>query len=109
MNQCAVSLCCSNYHVELNPSDVGNNDRYVVQEVIKELAKNRPLDVAGACVGVGGRGQRQISLPLLLVEDDIISDSTTLCCSVSAGEQRAAAAAAAAAAPAGGFAESGSS
>lgn len=38
---------CSNYHVELNPSDVGNNDRYVVQEVIKELAKNRPLDVAG--------------------------------------------------------------
>jgi hypothetical protein len=38
----------SNYHVELNPSDVGNNDRYVVQEVIKELARNRPLDVAGA-------------------------------------------------------------
>jgi replication factor C subunit 3/5 len=34
--------------VELNPSDVGNNDRYVVQEVIKELARNRPLDVAGA-------------------------------------------------------------
>jgi hypothetical protein len=27
---------------------VGNNDRYVVQEVIKELARNRPLDVAGA-------------------------------------------------------------
>lgn len=25
----------SNYHVELNPSDVGNQDRYVVQEVIK--------------------------------------------------------------------------
>lgn len=39
---------CSNYHVELNPSDVGSQDRYVVQEVIKELAKNRPLDVAGA-------------------------------------------------------------
>jgi hypothetical protein len=38
----------SNYHVELNPSDVGSQDRYVVQEVIKELAKNRPLDVAGA-------------------------------------------------------------
>ena len=25
----------SNYHVEMNPSDVGNQDRYVVQEVIK--------------------------------------------------------------------------
>jgi len=43
---CAAVLY-SNYHVELNPSDVGSQDRYVVQEVIKELAKNRPLDVAG--------------------------------------------------------------
>jgi hypothetical protein len=42
-----LAPACSNYHVELNPSDVGNNDRYVVQEVIKELARNRPLDVAG--------------------------------------------------------------
>eukprot|EP00775_Hariotina_reticulata_P010486 gene10486-10645_t len=42
-----LTMISSNYHVELNPSDVGNNDRYVVQEVIKELAKNRPLDVAG--------------------------------------------------------------
>ncbi len=25
----------SNYHVEMNPSDVGNHDRYIVQEVIK--------------------------------------------------------------------------
>ena len=25
----------SNFHVEMNPSDVGNNDRYVVQEIIK--------------------------------------------------------------------------
>ncbi|WIA08571.1 hypothetical protein OEZ85_008000 [Tetradesmus obliquus] len=42
-----LTTISSNYHVELNPSDVGNNDRYVVQEVIKELARNRPLDVAG--------------------------------------------------------------
>ncbi len=27
----------SNYHVELNPSDVGNQDRYIVQEVIKVM------------------------------------------------------------------------
>jgi replication factor C subunit 3/5 len=28
----------SNYHIECNPSDVGNSDRFVVQEVIKEIA-----------------------------------------------------------------------
>ncbi|KFM24547.1 Replication factor C subunit 3 [Auxenochlorella protothecoides] len=36
----------SAYHVELNPSDVGNNDRYVVQEIIQEMAKNRPVGVS---------------------------------------------------------------
>jgi replication factor C subunit 3/5 len=33
--------------VELTPSDVGFQDRYVVQEVIKEMAKNRPIDSKG--------------------------------------------------------------
>ena len=28
----------SNYHVEMNPSDVGNQDRHIVQEVIKARA-----------------------------------------------------------------------
>ena len=61
-----LTTVSSNYHVELSPGDVGgSNDRYVVQEVIKDLAKNRPLDVAtgaGACARarararVGGRG-----------------------------------------------------
>ncbi|KIZ03184.1 Replication factor C subunit 3 [Monoraphidium neglectum] len=42
-----LTTVSSNYHVELSPGDVGGtNDRYVVQEVIKDLAKNRPLDVA---------------------------------------------------------------
>lgn len=42
-----LTTVSSNYHVELSPGDVGgSNDRYVVQEVIKDLAKNRPLDVA---------------------------------------------------------------
>ena len=30
-----LTTSSSNYHVEMNPSDVGNNDRYVVQELIK--------------------------------------------------------------------------
>ena len=33
----------SAFHLELNPSDVGNNDRYVVQELIKEMARSRPI------------------------------------------------------------------
>jgi replication factor C subunit 3/5 len=39
------NLC--RYHVEMNPSDVGTKDRYVVQEVIKDMAKSRPIDAAG--------------------------------------------------------------
>lgn len=42
-----MTTISSNDHVELNPSDVGNNDRYVVQEIIKEMAKSRPVDMAG--------------------------------------------------------------
>lgn len=30
-----LTTVSSNYHVQMNPSDVGNNDRYVVQEIIK--------------------------------------------------------------------------
>ena len=33
--------------MELNPSDAGFRDRYVVQEIIKEMAKNRPIDTKG--------------------------------------------------------------
>ena len=42
-----LTTMSSNYHVEMNPSDAGNKDRYVVQEVIKEMAKSRPIDAAG--------------------------------------------------------------
>ena len=40
-------MLSSNYHVEMNPSDVGNKDKYVVQEVIKEMARGRLLGVEG--------------------------------------------------------------
>lgn len=33
--------------MELSPGDAGFQDRYVVQEVIKEMAKNRPIDTKG--------------------------------------------------------------
>lgn len=34
----------SNYHIEMNPSDAGNNDRLVVQEVLKEIAQYHLAD-----------------------------------------------------------------
>ncbi|CAM6098258.1 unnamed protein product [Calypogeia fissa] len=42
-----LTTVSSNYHVEFSPSDAGFQDRYVVQEIIKEMAKNRPMDVSG--------------------------------------------------------------
>ncbi|GIL52746.1 hypothetical protein Vafri_8539 [Volvox africanus] len=42
-----LTTISSAHHLELNPSDVGNNDRYVVQEIIKDMARNRPLGVDG--------------------------------------------------------------
>eukprot|EP01112_Ceratiomyxa_fruticulosa_P020185 TRINITY_DN6810_c0_g1_i1.p1 TRINITY_DN6810_c0_g1~~TRINITY_DN6810_c0_g1_i1.p1 ORF type:complete len:400 (+),score=86.63 TRINITY_DN6810_c0_g1_i1:142-1200(+) len=39
-----VVLVTSPHHVELNPSDSGNQDRLVVQDVIKEIAQNIPID-----------------------------------------------------------------
>ena len=32
-----ISTIGSNYHIECNPSDAGNNDRFVIQEVIKVI------------------------------------------------------------------------
>ncbi|KAL4200325.1 hypothetical protein AMTRI_Chr03g55840 [Amborella trichopoda] len=42
-----LTTLSSTHHVELNPSDAGFQDRYIVQEIIKEMAKSRPIDVNG--------------------------------------------------------------
>ncbi|XP_069153431.1 replication factor C subunit 3-like isoform X1 [Solanum lycopersicum] len=42
-----LTTLSSTHHVELNPSDAGFQDKYVVQEIIKEMAKNRPIDTKG--------------------------------------------------------------
>nr|XP_016513980.1 PREDICTED: replication factor C subunit 3 [Nicotiana tabacum]XP_016513981.1 PREDICTED: replication factor C subunit 3 [Nicotiana tabacum]XP_016513982.1 PREDICTED: replication factor C subunit 3 [Nicotiana tabacum]XP_016513983.1 PREDICTED: replication factor C subunit 3 [Nicotiana tabacum] len=42
-----LTTLSSTNHVELSPSDAGFQDRYVVQEIIKEMAKNRPIDTKG--------------------------------------------------------------
>ena len=38
-----VTTVASNYHIEVNPGDAGMYDRYVVQELIKEMAAYAPL------------------------------------------------------------------
>jgi replication factor C subunit 3/5 len=40
-----LTTVASNYHIELNPGDAGIYDRFVVQELIKEMAGSAPLDV----------------------------------------------------------------
>lgn len=42
-----LTTLSSTSHVELTPSDAGFQDRYIVQEIIKEMAKNRPIDSKG--------------------------------------------------------------
>ena len=45
-----ITTLGSNYHIECNPSDAGNSDRFVIQEVIKEIASHGNLQsgTAGA-------------------------------------------------------------
>lgn len=42
-----IVTVASNYHMEVNPSDVGIYDRVVVQEMIKTVASTHQLDAAG--------------------------------------------------------------
>lgn len=49
-----LNLITSNYHIELSPGDAGLDDRYVIQDVIKEMASSRNLTAASAfSFGVG--------------------------------------------------------
>ena len=36
----------SNYHLEITPSDVGNYDRVVIQDLLKEVAQTQQVDLA---------------------------------------------------------------
>jgi replication factor C subunit 3/5 len=41
-----VSTISSSFHIEMNPSECGHQDRVVVQEIIKEIAQSKPLDTS---------------------------------------------------------------
>ncbi|KAF7791670.1 hypothetical protein EIP86_002693 [Pleurotus ostreatoroseus] len=40
-----VNIVQSNYHIEITPSEVGNYDRVVIQEVLKEIAQTQQVDI----------------------------------------------------------------
>nr|XP_012996361.1 replication factor C subunit 3 [Cavia porcellus] len=39
-----ISTIASNYHLEVNPSDAGNSDRVVIQEMLKTVAQSQQLE-----------------------------------------------------------------
>lgn len=63
----------SNYHIELNPSDVGIYDYIVVQEVIKEIAQYRQLDASAKHPFKGIHFFASLQLVVVLNEVDNLS------------------------------------
>lgn len=61
-----VSTLSSNYHIEVNPADVGIYDRIVVMELIKNVAQSHQLDV---------NGQREFKVIVLTGVDELTKDA----------------------------------
>ena len=47
MKKIEIITIASNYHIEVNPSDVGIYDRVVIQELIKTVASSNQLNKEG--------------------------------------------------------------
>lgn len=56
----------SNYHIEVNPSDVGIYDRIVIMDLIKNVAQSHQLDV---------NGQREFKVVVLTDVDELTKDA----------------------------------
>lgn len=74
-----VATLASNYHIEINPSQLGASDRFVVQEVIKEIAQTQNVSLAGGSKeggedkeGKGGRPRPTFKV-VVLKEVDCLS------------------------------------
>lgn len=39
-----MNIVSSNYHIELTPSDAGNYDRLVIQDILKDIAQTQQVD-----------------------------------------------------------------
>jgi replication factor C subunit 3/5 len=51
-----INMITSNYHIEMAPGDAGLNDRYVIQDVIKEMAQSKNIASVGSAEAGGGGG-----------------------------------------------------
>lgn len=40
-----MNIVQSNFHIEMTPSDVGNYDRVVIQDLLKEVAQTQQVDL----------------------------------------------------------------
>ncbi|GAB1606807.1 replication factor C subunit 3-like [Argonauta hians] len=61
-----IMTISSNYHIEVNPSDVGTQDRVVIQELIKSIAEVNQLDVSS---------QRDFKVVVLTEVDRLTKDA----------------------------------
>lgn len=61
-----IVTLASNYHIEVNPSDVGMYDRIVIQELIKNLASFQQLNA---------EGQREFKVVVLTEVDKLTKDA----------------------------------
>ncbi|KAK8729784.1 hypothetical protein OTU49_008315 [Cherax quadricarinatus] len=61
-----IITIASNYHLEVNPSDVGFYDRVVIQELIKTVASAQQLDTSG---------QREFKVVILTEVDKLTKDA----------------------------------
>ncbi|XP_046743005.1 replication factor C subunit 3 isoform X1 [Diprion similis] len=61
-----IMTISSNYHIEVNPSDVGMYDRVVVMDLIKTVAQTHQLDATG---------QREFKIILLTNVDQLTKDA----------------------------------
>ncbi|KAK6317598.1 hypothetical protein J4Q44_G00129980 [Coregonus suidteri] len=61
-----INTIASNYHLEVNPSDAGNSDRVVIQELIKTIAQSQQIQTST---------QREFKVVLLTEVDRLTKDA----------------------------------
>uniref|UniRef100_A0A7R9U8Q8 AAA+ ATPase domain-containing protein n=1 Tax=Pinguiococcus pyrenoidosus TaxID=172671 RepID=A0A7R9U8Q8_9STRA len=67
-----LSMVSSAYHIEMCPSDAGNYDRYVIQDIIKEVASHTSLH----STGLGGKENVDRDGDAMDLEDDAKKSSS---------------------------------
>lgn len=69
-----INMVTSSYHIELSPGDAGLNDRFVVQDIIKEMASNK--NIASAATGFASDAKpsgKAVFKTVVLMEVDRLS------------------------------------